>query len=180
MKTLMKKLAMLTSIVGVAILMAGCTCPTPKKHVKRHPRPQPATEAVVFYQTYEDSDVNRVYAKMYTHSTSGGESRMGHIKFTETDAGLKMEVDLKDLRPNVSYTVKVYQCGTCNNGSSTCCDNSPMPITLPKLMVQTAGTLQETFMIRGLRAAQLQNGKIYLERNGGYKAAWGKFEQPVF
>ena len=180
MKKLMKKLMMLTSVLGVAILMAGCTCPGPKKHVKRNHRPQPVTQPVVFYQTYEDSDVNRVYAKMYTHSTSGGESRMGHIKFVETDAGLKMEVDLKDLRPGVSYTVKIYQCGTCNNGSSTCCDTNPMPITLPKLMVQSAGKLEETFIIRGLTAAQLQNGKIYLERDGGYKAAWGKFEQNMF
>lgn len=176
MKNLLKKLFMLTSIMGV-VALAGCTCPGPKKHVK-HKRPQPVTESVVFYQTYEDSDVNRVYAKMYTHSSSGGESRMGHIKFTETDAGLKMEVDVKDLRPGIEYTVRIYQCGVCNNGSPNCCANSPLPITLPTLMTNKSdGRLEETFMIRGLRAAQLQNGKIYLERNGGYKASWGKFEQ---
>ena len=177
MKKLMKKLFMLTSVLGL-VALAGCACPGPKKHMKRGPRPQPVTESVVFYQTYEDADVNRVYAKMYTHSTSGGESRMGHIKFTETDAGLKMDVDVKDLRPGVTYTVHIYQCGVCNNGSINCCANSALPINLPKLMTHNnGGRLEESFMIRGLNAAQLQNGKIYLERDGGYKAAWGKFEQ---
>lgn len=176
MKKLMKKLSMLASVMGVAILMAGCTCPGPKK-AKRQPRPQPVTEAVVFYQTYEDSDVNHVSAKMYTHSSSGGESRMGHIKFRETDAGLKMEVDLIDLRPGVSYTVRIYQCGVCNNGSSSCCASSPLPINMPKIMSQNGSRLEESFIIRGLNAAQLQNAKIYLERDGGYKAAWGKLEQ---
>lgn len=175
MKKLMTKLAMLSSIMGVAILLGACTCETSKK--SHHARPKPAKHDVVYYQTYEDADINRVYAKMYTHSSSGGESRMGSIKFTETDAGLKMAVDLKDLRPGVNYTVRVYQCGTCNNGSPTCCDNSPMPITLPTIMCQSGGKLEEEFIIRGLTAAQLNNAKIYLERNGGYKAGWGKLEQ---
>ena len=69
------------------------------------------------------SDVNSVYAKMYTHSSNGGESKMGHIKFKETDNGLKMMVDLKDLRPGVQYNVKLYQCDMCYNDAK-CCNNS--------------------------------------------------------
>lgn len=101
---------------------------------------------------------------------------MGYIKFYETDAGLKMEVDLKDLRPGKTYTVRIHQCSSCNN-DSLCCDKSPMQINLPTLRIEKAGRLEESFIIRGLTAEQLNNAKIYLERDGGYKAAWGTLEK---
>ena len=170
MKNLIKKLFMLTSILGVAVAVSGCCAKKTQKVT--------ATETTVFYQTYEEADVNRVHAKMYTRSSHGGESRMGNIKFYETDAGLKMEVDLKDLRPGVDYTVRIYQCGSCNN-NSMCCDKSSMSVNLPKLTAGASGRLEESFIIRGLTAAQLKNAKIYLERDGGYKAAWGTLEKNV-
>ncbi len=170
MKNLIKKLFMFTSILGVAVAVSGCCAKKTQKVT--------ATETTVFYQTYEEADVNRVHAKMYTRSSHGGESRMGNIKFYETDAGLKMEVDLKDLRPGVDYTVRIYQCGSCNN-NSMCCDNSSMSVNLPKLTAGASGRLEESFIIRGLTAAQLKNAKIYLERDGGYKAAWGTLEKNV-
>ncbi len=170
MKNLIKKLFMFTSILGVAVAVSGCCAKKTQKVT--------ATETTVFYQTYEEADVNRVHAKMYTRSSHGGESRMGNIKFYETDAGLKMEVDLKDLRPGVDYTVRIYQCGSCNN-NSMCCDKSSMSVTLPKLTAGASGRLEESFIIRGLTAAQLKNAKIYLERDGGYKAAWGTLEKNV-
>lgn len=176
MKNVMKKMFMFTSILGVAVLLAGCMgCPN-KRNARHTPKPQPVTDTVVFYQTYEDADITRVHAKMYTHSSNGGESKMGYIRFSETDAGLKMEVDLKDLRPGVPYTVKINQCSSCGN-NSTCCDKASVPMTLPTLKVSRAGRLEESFIIRGLRASQLNNAKIYLERDGGYKAAWGTLEQ---
>ena len=96
---------------------------------------------------------------------------MGFIYFQETDDGLKMNVDLVYLRPGVSYTALVYQCGACND--STCCDMSPMNIDLPQIKNGQDNRLQETYIIRGLTAAQLNNAKIILTRDGGYKAAWG-------
>lgn len=175
MKNLVKKMLMLSSVLGVAVLLSGCAGCGHKK-AKPQPRQAQPTETVVFYQTYEDADVTRVHAKMYTHSSRGGESRMGYIKFYETDAGLKMETDLKDLRPGVTYTVKIYQCGSCNN-NSTCCDKNPMGVNLPTLRIDQRGTLRESFIIRGLTAEQLNNAKIYLERDGGYKAAWGTLQK---
>lgn len=177
MKNLIKKTLMLSSILAIAVLMAGCTNCGQKK-MRHQPKPamqQQATETVVFYQTYEDSDVNRIEAKMYTHSSHGGESRMGNIKFMETDAGLKMEVDVTDLRPGKVYTVKIYQCNSCDSG--LCCNKSPMQIDLPTLSVKKEGRLKESFIIRGLTAEQLNNGKLYLERDGGYKAAWGTLKK---
>lgn len=176
MKKLIKKMFMFASVLGAVFALSACTNACQKRaHMKNKPAKQ---ETVVFYQSYDQSDITRVNAKMYTRSSHGGEAKMGYIRFAETDNGLKMSVDLKDLRPGVEYTVKVYQCGSCNN-DSMCCDKSSMPIALPKLMVQNAGRLEETFIIRGLTAAQLNNAKIYLERDGGYKAAWGTFERSM-
>lgn len=177
MQNLIKKMFLFTSVLGVTAMLAGCTGMCPQKKA-RHVKPAPqTTEAVVFYQTYEDAAVNRVHAKMYTRSSRGGESKMGYIKFYETNSGLKMEVDLKDLRPGVTYTIRLYPCNACTNGM--CCANTSMPIELPNLRIDHAGRLEEDFMIRGLTAAQLLNSKIYLERDGGYKAAWGTLEKNV-
>ena len=175
MKNIVKKMLTLSSVLGVIVLLSGCTgCG--KNTPKPQPKPQP-TETVVFYQTYENSDVSHVHAKMYTHSSRGGESRMGYIKFYETDAGLKMEVDVKDLRPGKVYTVRVHQCSSCNN-NSMCCDKEPMSVNFPTLSSNAhGGKLKESFIIRGLTAEQLNNAKIYLERDGGYKAGWGTLEK---
>ena len=124
MKNLTKKLVMLASVLGAAVMLSGCMMECPSKHTgHRHKaatqqRMQPVevveSDTIVVYQTYENADVNKVYAKMYTHSSRGGESKMGHIKFHDTDNGLKMVVDLKDLRPGVQYNVRLYQCGSCH------------------------------------------------------------------
>lgn len=175
MKTLIKKMFMFTSVLAAAAILSGCANPCGKKqHHGKYKKPASATETVVVYQAYEPDEISTVSAKMYTRSVHGGEAKMGYIKFKETDNGLKMYVDLQDLRPGVPYTAKIYQCGSCNN-DSMCCDNSSMPISLPTIKINRAGRLEETFIIRGLTAAQLNNAKIYLERDGGYKAAWGTF-----
>ena len=87
------------------------------------------------------------------------------------------KVDLKDLRDGVPYTVKLYQCGSCYNDAK-CCNNSKLlNVNLPMLQTGTSGRLDQTYMIQGLSAAQLNGANIYLERDGGYKAGWGKLEK---
>ena len=110
MKNVAKKMFLFASVLGAAVLLSGCMMGCPNKKAMHHQK-QPAryaqpvevveSDTIVVYQTYENADVNHLYAKMYTHSSRGGESKMGHIKFRETDNGLKMEVDLKDMRAGV-------------------------------------------------------------------------------
>ena len=183
MKNISGKLIAFASVLGAVVLLSACaTCPAKKHHTthKVH-RAQPVemieTDAIIVYQTYEDADVNHVYAKMYTHSSRGGESRMGHIKFRDTDNGLKMEVDLKDLRAGVPYNVRLYQCASCNNDAKCCTKAHMMNVSLPMLETGISGHLKQTYMIQGLSAAQLEGANIYLERDGGYKAGWGKLEK---
>ena len=184
MKNVSKKMLTFASLMGVVALLSGCMmeCPAKKTHHKKamhHPQPVEVIESdtIVVYQTYENADVNHVYAKMYTHSSRGGESKMGHIKFRETDNGLKMTVDLKDMRPGVQYHVKMYQCGSCYNDAK-CCNNAKLlNVQLPMLQTGMSGRLNQTYMIQGLNAGQLEGANIYLERDGGYKAGWGKLEK---
>ena len=97
MTNLTKKLLTVASVLGAVVLLAGCSgCPAKKHHQKpmhkaQHMQPVELIESdtIVVYQTYEDADVKKLYAKMYTHSSRGGESKMGHIKFRETENGLK-------------------------------------------------------------------------------------------
>ena len=52
-----------------------------------------------------------------------------------------------------------------------------MNINLPMLQTGMSGRLDQTYMIQGISAAQLNGANIYLERDGGYKAGWGKLEK---
>ena len=174
-------LFLITSLCGVALLTAGCTmCPTHTHHPrheqqykehKHHKKHQSKPETAIFYQTYGIDNPGNVKANVYTRSSNGGESEMGTILFQETNDGLKMSVDLIDLRPGKTYTALIYQCFECND--STCCNTEAMSVDLPKIKTNTGNRLQETYIIRGLTATQLNNAKLILTRDGGYKAAWG-------
>ncbi|MDW2995239.1 MAG: hypothetical protein R8N24_04440 [Alphaproteobacteria bacterium] len=185
MTNLTQKLITAASVLGAVVLLAGCTTNCPNKgphHTKKYAyQAQPVevieSDTIVVYQTHEDADVKHLYAKMYTHSSDGGASRMGHIKFRETDKGLKMEVDLKDLRPAVPYNVRLYQCGHCYNDAKCCGADRMMNVKLPMLETGESRHLKQTYIIQGLNAAQIDGANIYLERDGGYKAGWGKLEK---
>lgn len=175
MKNIINKTFKLSCLIGLMAVLSGCAgmCPMHKPEHKKHAKP---AHRVEYYQTYNDADVNQVKAKMYTRSRHGGESKMGCVKFKETDSGLKMSVDLIDLRPGVVYTPRIYQCNQCSSQSGKCCGRSMISADLPKLQISHAGRLEETYMLRGLTAKQLQNAQIYLERDGGYRAAWGTLD----
>lgn len=185
MKKLTNKMFMFASVLGAVVLLAGCSCGAGHKraHHKAAPRNMQPVEVVesdtiIVYQVEEENvkQPKTAYAKMYTHSSRGGESKMGHIKFHDTDKGLKMTVDLKDLRPGVPYNVRVYQCGECYNDAN-CCAKSAMNLKLPMLETGESRKLHQTYIIQGANAAQLDGANIYLERDGGYKAGWGKLEK---
>jgi len=174
-----RPLFLLASLCSITLLTAGCTsCPT-GTHVKhheqnmhkKHEKHQEHKKPVVFQQNYDASDVHKVNAKMYTRSSAGGDAEMGFVSFKETNDGLKMNVDLMYLRPGKSYTAQVYQCWACND--SMCCNTEAMNIDLPKITSANGDRLQQSYIIRGLTATQLNNAKLILTRDGGYQAAWG-------
>ena len=185
MKKTGKKVLTFASLMAAMAVLSGCMmeCPGKKHGHKKMMQSAPQmvelieSDTIVVYQTNENADVNSVYAKMYTHSSNGGESKMGHIKFKETDNGLKMMVDLKDMRRGVKYNLKVYQCNMCYNGVKCCNNSKKMNVNLPMLQTGMSGRLNQTYMIQGISAAQLNGANIYLERDGGYKAGWGKLEK---
>jgi len=166
-----KTLFLLTSLCAVTLLTSACTqCPQ-QTHGNQHEH------------QYKDKDhkkhkydVNKVKANMMTRSSSGGQSEMGTIWFTETPEGLKMTVDLVYLRPNKTYIAEIYQCDAC--GNDTCCAAEAMSIDLPEFKVTNNDErLKQTHMVHGATAEQLNNAKLILRRDGGYKAAWGTLKQ---
>ena len=168
-----KSLFLMASLCGVALFTAGCTtCPTgvhkynheQKMQGKHHHKHKDKSDL----KKYDES----VHAKMYTRSSSGGESEMGFVKFDETDDGLNMTVDLVDLRPGKVYSAQVYQCSTCDNG--VCCAAEAMSVDLPQIKAPNKGRLQKSYKVHGLTTTQLNNAKLILTRDGGHKAAWGK------
>ena len=185
MKT--SNLFLIASLCGIAILTSGCTmCPTGahnkyhkhgehSEHTEHKNKHKKHNEPKVFHQRYDANDIHNVHAKMITKSNDGGTADMGFIEFLETNDGLQMNVDLVYLRPNQIYTAQIYQCGACND--SICCDTAAMNIDLPKIKTSKDERLKQSYIVRGLAASQLNNGKLILTRDGGHQAAWGTLKQ---
>jgi len=179
MKELVKKLTTFTAAFGVAILLAGCGggCGEHEHHMKKHHMRHGNPQEVVMYEAVEVVEMEPMAnpvmkAKIHTRSARGGTSEMGYIKFARGENGVKMMVDLIDLRPGKDYTVKIYPCGNCSDYS--CCASKCMNINLPVLAIEEPGRLTQTYEVRGITCAELNNAKIVLMRDGGYKAAWGR------
>ena len=171
-----KPLYLLLSLCGICLLTSACTkCPTQtydnhgyheqyhkeKQHKKMHG---------------SKHDMKKIKANISTRSSNGGEAEMGSIWFKETPDGLKMIADLVYLRPNKTYTVEIYECGTCND--DTCCAMEAISADLPQLQVNSKDEhLKQSYTVHNLNPAQLHNAKIVLTRDGGYQAAWGKLKK---
>ena len=186
MKDIIKKITTLTLAFGAILLLAacggGCGGGHPgSEHHHKNLRGAPGSQGEVIMYEAEAVEVVAVpqqmpmmKAKMYTRSSSGGTSEMGYIKFAPSDNGVNMMVDVTDLRPGKDYTVKIYPCGACSDYS--CCATKCMNVTLPVLSIDNPGRLTQTFNISGVNCTDLNNAKIVLLRDGGYKAAWGKIK----
>lgn len=180
MKNMFTKITTFTFAIGAVAVLAGCSggCSGAHKYAnKPHHRNTPKPQEVVVYEATETivaeiPNTNIMKANMFTRSSRGGTSEMGYIKFAQTDNGAKMMVDLIDLRPGKDYTVRIYPCGNCNDGS--CCSSQYMNVKLPMIGVDEPGRLTKTYNIREWDCGQLNNAKIVLTRDGGYKAAWGR------
>jgi hypothetical protein len=182
MNKFIKNISHLTVAFATAAALAACSTHCGGYHhdapkTKHHHNAQ---QPVVMYEMSETvvaevEEMPTMKAKMYTRSSRGGTSEMGYIKFTPCEGGVKMSVDLIDLRPGETYVMKIYQCGNCSD--SSCCDSKCMNLKLPTLSIDEPGRLTQTYTIRGLNCANLQNAKVVLSRDGGYKAAWGRVYQ---
>lgn len=173
MKNLTKKITMLSSALGAIVILSGCTWLCGDRQTKK--TDQQITEAVVFYNSYDEVAAKGVKARMYTHSVRGGQAEMGYIKLYQTGEGLNMDVNLEYLRPDVTYDMVIYKCKPC--GTTMCCSGTSMPLELPTLRIDKVGRFEESFILHDVTANDFDHAKIYLERDGGYKAAWGTFKR---
>lgn len=166
------------AFVATAALAACSTHCGGHREMQKHKHHHNAQQPVVMYEVDETVvatevvETPRMKANMYTRNGRGGVSEMGYIKFAPSDNGTKMMVDLTDLRPGKDYTMKIYKCGNCSD--SSCCNSQCMNLKLPTLSVDEPGRLTQTYTIRGVNCSDLQNAKVVLTRDGGYKASWGR------
>ena len=179
MNKFIKNVSHLTVAFAAAAALAACSTHCGGYHdAPKHKHHHNAQQPVMMYEVDETIvaaevvEAPRMKANMYTRNGRGGTSEMGHIKFAPSDNGVKMMVDLTDLRPGKDYTMKIYKCGNCND--SSCCDSKCMNLKLPTLSVDEPGRLTQTYHVRGLNCMDLQNAKVVLTRDGGYKASWGR------
>ena len=183
MNKFIKHVSHLTIAFAAAATLAACSTHCGGHHeMQKHKYHHNAQQPVVMYEVDETVVAAEVVpapmmkANMYTRNGRGGTSEMGYIKFAPSDNGAKMMVDLTDLRPGKDYVMKIYQCGNCSD--SSCCDSKCMNLRLPTLSINEPGRLTKSYTVRGLNCMDLQNAKVVLTRDGGYKASWGRV-QPV-
>ena len=181
MNKFIKQVSHLTVAFAAAAALAACSthCGGGHHHdMQKHKYHHNAQQPVVMYEVDETVVAAEVVetpmmkATMHTRSVNGGTSEMGHIKFMPSSNGAKMMVDLTDLRPGKNYMMKIYKCGDCTD--SSCCNSQCMNLNLPVLSVDEPGRLTKTYNVKGLNCMDLQNAKIVLTRDGGYKASWGR------
>ena len=174
MNKLLTKITTFTFAIGAVAVLSGCSCETKESHARHHNKPNQDMVMVQMTETMtaEMIEPGIVKAKMYTRNGRGGVSEMGNIKFATTENGMKMMVDVTDLRPGKDYTVKIYRCDACNG--KNCCDSKCMNVKLPMLSVDEPERLTRTFDVSGIDWQDLNNAKIVLTRDGGYKASWGR------
>ena len=178
MKNLLKKLCIATSVLGVAAIMGGCSS-TPESANERN---------IEYVQTHQKDDVTSVHARM--RQKSGERSRMGSVRFTETQSGMKMVVDLRDLRPSTEYSFVVYEITGCevqkDRTNRTAkkigeCEKVKQNIQLPAFRSGQSGNALDTYMITGLTAAELNNKRLGLTRENDkgetVTVGWGALKE---
>ena len=177
MKNLTKKLFLLTSVMSIAVVMAGCSSSSSRNERNRD---------VDYVQTHEDDDVTRISARMFQRfgpvDSNGRGNRMGAIKFNETESGLKMFVVLNNVRPGVEYTLYVYDMVGCDKSNPQAgCEKKKLDISFPKVTGDAEGRIRARFMATGVTAAELNDAKITLNRpdaNGKEIAVgWGVLKE---
>ena len=171
----MNKFIKLASILAVVFAFAGCASECP--HKKHHDCPNCEMSEHKKNHDYKkyDKKSNKLHTKMYSRNKQGGVSEIGYIKFYDTDNGVKMLVNVDNLRDDVDYRVKIYQCNDskCTN-PDTCCMESSMSMEMPLTRKDKNNSmLQETFFISNVNTKQLQGATVFFERDSGYRAAWG-------
>ena len=173
----MKKLIKFISSLAIIATVAGCTASSDCPHKKHNQYNNDAVCSQCGEKHYKHKmqDSKKLHSKIYSRNKQGGISEIGYVKFYDIDKGVKMVVNLEQLRNNVDYTTKIYQCtdAKCTN-PDTCCMETTMSLEMPLTRNdKTNSSLQKTFIINNVSTDQLQGATIFFERDKGYRAAWG-------
>ncbi|MCL1902571.1 MAG: hypothetical protein FWG18_03015 [Alphaproteobacteria bacterium] len=169
----MKKLAILTSVLALTAVVAGCSGTNRNNNLAD----------TKWVQTHQDADVTRLSARIFNRGIE--QQEMGRIAFTEREEGLQMRISLRDVRPNTEYTFRIFEATGCpktgagpaTSGKELVCRG----IMMPTVRSDADGRINATFMTTGITAADLEQSKISLVRMNAdgteFRAAWGTLRE---
>ncbi|MCL2629367.1 MAG: hypothetical protein FWD33_01595 [Alphaproteobacteria bacterium] len=188
MNKYIKTLSMITAVAAIAVGFGGCH--------RSHDR----GKRVEYVQTHQGDEVTRVRARMFQKRDH--KTEMGHITFAERESGLRMHMELKDLRPNTEYQVVIYDMSDCKIDKKKWkeatkeqraekrakktknCEKVNMRATMPTLKSTAKGEARTSFLITGLTAAELDGAKIVLRRENAQgeeiSVGWGMLRERSF
>jgi len=175
----MKKFIKLVSALTIILTFTGCTTSNDcqyKKHKNYQETCQKCGEKNCEHKMHKQS--KKLHTKIYSRNKQGGISEIGYIKLYDSAQGVKMFVNIDNLRTGVDYIAKISQCkdAKCTNPDK-CCMDTIMTMEMPLTRKDKANSaLQETFIINDITTDKLQGATIFLERDNGYRAAWGFFD----
>lgn len=175
----MKKIIKFASVLALVFTFTGCTTTNECQYKKHHNYDNGEMCTQHKQKNYEHKkhhkNAKKLHSKMYSRNKQGGVSEIGYVKFYDTANGVKMFVNVENLRDGVDYTTKIYQCkdAKCTN-PDTCCMETSMSLEMPLTRKDKSNSmLQETFFINNVTTDQLQGATVFFERDNGYRAAWG-------
>ncbi|MDR0449420.1 MAG: hypothetical protein LBG89_03100 [Rickettsiales bacterium] len=150
----------------------------------------------------EEENTSKIRARMFMKSAEK-RTEIGTIAFSERDTGLRMHVNLRDLRPGSDFAVVVYDLTNCDE-KKTCdaagkdgktkkermakraewiasCEKVNQNVNTPTLQTDKKGQVRMSFLITGITADEMNNSKVVLtreNRNGEEVAVgWGKLRE---
>ena len=147
----LKKLSLLAAILAVTAMLASCGGSS-------------ADKSGSMEHTQKQQEVHHVSARIFQKGAK--KTELGTIKFVEREQGdgLRMQVNLTEVRPNATYLVYLYELRACPMNPDAAVEKTRMTIELPNLNSDARGRVISNFVMKGMTIDEVEDTKIVLVR----------------
>ncbi|MCL2439784.1 MAG: hypothetical protein FWD15_04730 [Alphaproteobacteria bacterium] len=123
---------------------------------------------------HQDEHITRLSAKM--RQVGDKQETVGTVRFDEGDAGLKMYVDIEDVKPNTTFALRLYDISSCefdkrdrkrlNKADKMtqleACKKIVDNVRFPMLKSDEDGNIETEFLLKGTSATKINGMRIAL------------------